>query len=173
VYLRKINRSGAPFLSATGEQKFFLELRGDYTVRARFRETFRHPHRLYGPAIANNNEPYLYCAASGDGTFVVGGAGALYKPFQLNGSRPQPHPAVHRAVGPGMDVEQEIALSLSGGVLRCAINGTVVASYDASAIIAPGRLDSLDDVYFGVRVGADTDVLVTELTATQSNGATP
>lgn len=145
---------------------------GDYTVRATFTEENymalnSHPHP-YGIVIAGNGmgtdqQRYLYCAAYGNGRFIVRGFGPA--PFQLNG-RGAEHAAVNKAAGPGQPVAQEIAVSVRGNTVDCAINGTVVASYAKGDVLAPGRLGSTDGVY-GLRFGHNTEVMVNDLTVTR------
>jgi hypothetical protein len=145
--------------------------RGTYTVRATFTEAKymslnTHPHP-YGIFIAGNDmgtdrQSYLYCAAYGNGTFIVRGFGPA--PFQMNG-RWSANSAVNRAAGPGAPVTQEIALSVKDGKVECAINGTVVASYDKSQLVVDGKLKSTDGVY-GVRFAHNTEALVTGLRMT-------
>jgi len=145
--------------------------RGNYTVRATFKEARymsrnSHPHP-YGIFIAGNGmgtdrQSYLYCAAYGNGNFIVRGFGPA--PFQLN-SRWSPSSAVNRAAGPGEPVTQEIALSVKDNKVECAINGTVVASYDKSKLVVDGKLTSTDGVY-GIRFAHNTEALVTGLTMT-------
>src|SRR6478672_2827387 len=130
--------------------------KGDYTVSATFFEPKYmnlndHPHP-YGIMIAGNalgtpTQSYLYCAAYGNGTFIVRGFGPA--PFQMNG-RGEPNAAVNKAAGPGQPVTQEIAMSVKGGKVECAINGTVVASYDNAELVTAGKLKSTDGVY-GIR----------------------
>ncbi len=142
---------------------------GDYTVKATFNEPKYmnlndHPHP-YGIVIAGNDmgtaqQSYLYCAAYGDGTFIVRGFGPT--PFQLGGRAAQASPAVHKAAGAGQPVTQEIAMSVKGGKVSCAINGTVVASYDKSEVVGPGKLKSTDGVY-GIRFAHNTDGTVSGL----------
>jgi len=142
---------------------------GNYTVRATFKEARymslnTHPHP-YGVFIAGNDmgtdrQSYLYCAAYGNGTFIVRGFGPA--PFQLNG-RWSASSAVNRAVGPGEPVTQEIALSVKDNQVECAINGTVVASYDKSKLVVDGKLKSTNGVY-GIRFAHNTEALVTGLT---------
>jgi len=144
---------------------------GDYTVKAKFTEAKYmglndHPHP-YGIVIGGNDmgtdqQSYLYCAAYGNGTFIVRGFGPA--PFQMNG-RWSSNSAVNRASGPGEPVTQEIALSVKGNKVECAINGTVVATYDKSALVADGKLKSTDGVY-GVRFAHNTEAVVTGLTMT-------
>src|SRR5438270_9733416 len=105
---------------------------GDYTVRATFKEPKfmnlnTHPHP-YGIVIAGNDlgtdqQSYLYCAAYGNGNFIVRGFGPA--PFQMNG-RGTPDPAVNKAAAVGQPVEQEIAMSVKGDKVTCAINNKVV-----------------------------------------------
>src|SRR5690242_572858 len=146
---------------------------GDYTVKATFNESKYmnlndHPHP-YGIMIAGNDlgtpqQGYLYCAAYGNGTFIVRGMGP--EPFQMGGRRPEANPAVHKAAGQGQPVSQEIAMSVKGDKVDCAINGTVVATFNKSDLVAPGKLKSLDGVY-GIRFAHNTDATVTGLTMTK------
>jgi hypothetical protein len=140
---------------------------GNYTVKATFQESKymnlnNHPHP-YGVVIAGNGmgtdkQSYLYCAAYGSGNFIVRGFGP--EPFQMNGRRGEENAAVHKAAGPGEPVTQEIALSVKGDRVECAINGTVVAGYEKSGVVAPGKLVSTDGVY-GLRFAHNTEVTVT------------
>ena len=146
---------------------------GDYTVSATFREAEymnlnNHPHP-YGIVIAGNDmgtdhQTYLYCAAYGSGTFIVRGFGP--DAFQMNGRRGESNDAVHRAAGAGDPVTQEIAVSVGGGKVECAINGTTVASYDVSDVVKDGQLESTDGV-FGIRFGHNTEATVAGLKVTQ------
>src|SRR5580658_6948874 len=139
---------------------------GNYTVTATFTEPKfmnlnDHPHP-YGIVIAGNDmgtpqQSYLYCAAYGDGKFIVRGFGP--QPFQMNGEG-TPNAAVHKAAGVGQPVAQEIALSVKGSRVECAINGTVVAGYDKPALVTAGKLKSTDGVY-GIRFAHNTDATVT------------
>ncbi len=146
---------------------------GNYTVKATFKEPKymslnNHPHP-YGIMIAGNDlgtatQSYLYCAAYGNGNFIVRGFGPA--PFQLNGRRGEAHAAVNKAAGQGEPVTQEIAVSVKGDKIECAINGTVVGSYDKSAAVGEGKLKSTDGVY-GIRFAHNTEGLVTGLTMTK------
>ena len=146
---------------------------GDYTVKATFNEPKfmnlnTHPHP-YGIVIAGNDlgtpqQSYLYCAAYGSGTFIVRGFGP--DPFQMNGRRGEPNEAVHKAAGVGQPVTQEIAMSVKGDKVSCAINGTVVATYDKSALVTAGKLKSTDGVY-GIRFAHNTDATVSDLSVTK------
>jgi hypothetical protein len=146
---------------------------GNYTVKATFTEPKymnlnSHPHP-YGIMIAGNDlgtpaQSYLYCAAYGNGNFIVRGFGPA--PFQMNG-RGEPNAAVKKAAGPGEPVTQEIAVSVKGDKVECAINGTVVGSYDKSALVTEGKLKSTDGVY-GIRFAHNTDATVSGLTMTKN-----
>ena len=146
---------------------------GNYTVKATFNEPKYmnlndHPHP-YGIVIAGNDlgtpqESYLYCAAYGSGTFIVRGFGP--DPFQMNGRRGEANDAVHKAAGKDQPVTQEIAMSVKGDKVECAINGTTVASYDKSALVTAGKLKSTDGVY-GIRFAHNTEATVTGLTVTK------
>src|SRR5213082_908986 len=145
---------------------------GDYTVSAHFREPKfmnlnTHPHP-YGIVIAGNDlgtdqQAYLYCAAYGDGKFIVRGMGPT--PFQMNG-RGTPDPAVNKAAAVGEPVTQEIALSVRGDKVECSINNKVVASYDKSTLVIAGKLKSTDGVY-GIRFAHNTEAFVTGLKVTK------
>jgi hypothetical protein len=146
---------------------------GDYTVTATFKEPKymslnNHPHP-YGVVIAGNDlgtdkQSYLYCAAYGNGKFIVRGFGP--EPFQMNG-RGAEDPAVNKAAGVGEPVTQEIALSVKGDKVECAINKKIVASYDKSALVTDGKLKSTDGNY-GLRFAHNTEALVTGLKVTKN-----
>jgi len=146
---------------------------GDYTVKATFTEPKYmnlndHPHP-YGVFIGGNDmgtgqQTYLYCAAYGNGSFIVRGFGPA--PFQLNGRRGETNAAVHKATAPGSPVTQDIALSVKGNKVNCAINGTVVGSYNKADIVGPGKLKSTDGIY-GIRFAHNTEGLVNGLTVTK------
>ena len=142
---------------------------GNYTVKATFNEPKYmslndHPHP-YGIVIGGNDmgtpqQSYLYCAAYGNGYFIVRGFGP--DAFQMNGRRGELNAAVHKAAGPGQPVTQEIAVSVKGDRVECSINGTMVAGYDKPALVAAGKLKSTDGIY-GIRFAHNTEALVTGL----------
>jgi hypothetical protein len=146
---------------------------GDYTVKATFTEpkymnVNDHPHP-YGIFIAGDdmgtaNQSYLYCAAYGNGNFIVRGFGPA--PFQLNGGHGEENAAVHKAAAPGSPVTQDIAVSVKGNDVTCSINGTVVGTYKKADLVSAGKLKSTDGVY-GIRFAHNTDGLVTGLTVTK------
>lgn len=173
----KLSGSGSTLQVVTGPAVTYWNpanrASGEYTVRATFTEPKYmnlndHPHP-YGIVIAGNDlgtaqQSYLYCAAYGNGTFIVRGFGP--EPFQVNGRRAEPHAAVHKAAGAGAPVTQEIAVSVRGDKVECAINGTVVGSYDKASLVTAGRLNSTDGVY-GIRFAHNTEGTVAGLAVTK------
>jgi len=147
--------------------------KGDYTVSATFFEPKfmnlnDHPHP-YGIVIGGNDlgtdqQSLLYCAAYGNGTFIVRGFGP--DAFQMGGRRPGANDAIHKAAGPGQPVSQDIAMSVKGDKVSCSINGAVVATYDKSEAVGTGKLKSTDGIY-GIRFAHNTDAVVTDLKVTK------
>lgn len=144
--------------------------KGDYTIKATFdepkyMELNNHPHP-YGIVIAGNdmgtdNQSFLYCAAYGNGTFIVRGMGPA--PFAMNGGRGGANDAVNKAAGKGSPVKQDIAMSVKGDKVSCTINGTEVWSATKAELVTAGKLKSTDGV-FGVRFAHNTEAIVTGLT---------
>lgn len=147
---------------------------GNYTVRATFTEANYmglndHPHP-YGIVIGGNDmggaqQSYLYCAAYGNGTYIVRGFGP--EPFQMGGRKPMPNDAISKAAGKGASVKQEIAMSVKGDTVECAINGTTVGTFPKAELVAAGKLKSTDGVY-GIRFAHNTDAVVSGLTVTKN-----
>jgi hypothetical protein len=147
---------------------------GNYTVKATFTEAKfmglnNHPHP-YGVFIAGNDmgtdkQSYLYCTAYGDGRFIVRGFSGD-STFQLNG-RGEANAAIHKASGVGSPVTQEIALSVKGDKVECAINGQTVGSYDKSALVGANKLKSTNGVN-GIRFGHNTEATVHGLALTKN-----
>jgi hypothetical protein len=146
--------------------------KGDYTVSATFNEPKymnlnSHPHP-YGIVIAGNGlgtgeQSYLYCAAYGNGNFIVRGFGP--ESFQMNGHG-EASDAVHKAAGPGEPVTQEIAMSVKGSKVSCSINGKEVWTADKAALVTAGKLKSTDGAY-GIRFAHNTDATVSGLKVTK------
>ena len=174
----RLVKEGDAIHVTTGPQGAFWQssakASGNYTVKATFKEPkymslMSHPHP-YGLFIGGNDmgtdkQTYLYCAAYGNGSFIVRGFGPA--PFQLNGRRGEVHAAVNKAAGKDAPVTQEIALSVKGDKVECSINGQVVGSYDKAAAVGEGKLKSTDGVY-GLRFGHNTEAVVTGLTLTKN-----
>ncbi len=167
----KLTKDGDTFHVTTGPAAAYWssanKATGDYTVKATFTEPKymnlnSHPHP-YGIFIGGNDmgsasQSYLYCAAYGNGRFIVRGFGP--GAFQMNGFQGDANSAVHQAAGVGQPVTQEIALSVKGDRVECSINGTVVAGYNKTALVTEGKLKSTDGIY-GLRFAHNTEVNVT------------
>ena len=146
---------------------------GNYTVKATFNEPLymnlnNHPHP-YGVFIGGNdmgtdNQSLVYCAAYGNGNFIVRGFGPAA--FQLNG-RGAPAPSVNKAAGPKTPVTQEIAMTVKGDSVECSINGAVVGTYPKADLVAAGKLKSTDGVY-GIRFAHNTEAIVTGFAMTKN-----
>lgn len=148
--------------------------KGNYTVKATFTEREymglnNHPHP-YGIVIAGNdmgtdNASYLYCAAYGNGTFIVRGFGPA--PFQANGRRGEANEAVNKAAEKGKPVTQEIAMSVTADKVTCSINGKEVGSYPKADLVAAGKLKSTDGMV-GFRMGHNTDAHIAGFALTKN-----
>lgn len=146
---------------------------GSYTVSATFNEPkymnlMDHPHP-YGIMIGGNDlgtesQSYIYCSAYGNGTFIVRGMGPA--PFAVSARKPEPNAAIAKAAGKDQPVKQDIAVTVSADKIECAINGTVVGSYNKADVVAAGKLKSTDGVY-GVRFAHNTEATVTNLKMTK------
>ena len=143
---------------------------GSYTVSATFTEPaymnlMDHPHP-YGIVIAGNgmgtaDQSFIYCAAYGNGTFIVRGMGPA--PFTAQSTRkPEANAAINKAAAKGSPVKQDIAMTVTADKIECAINGTVVGSYNKADLVGAGKLKSTDGV-FGIRFAHNTEATVTGL----------
>jgi hypothetical protein len=151
-----------------------MQAKGDYTVKATFTEREymglnNHPHP-YGIVIAGNkmgtdDATFLYCAAYGNGTFIVRGFGPA--PFQVNGRRGEANDAVNKAAEKGKPVTQEIAMSVKGDKVSCSINGKEVGSYPKADVVGAGKLSSTDGVV-GFRMGHNTDAHIAGFSLTKN-----
>ncbi|MCO4099313.1 hypothetical protein [Gemmatimonas sp.] len=151
-----------------------MKAKGDYTVKATFSEREymglnNHPHP-YGIVMAGNDmgaagASYLYCAAYGNGNFIVRGFGPA--PFQMNGPRGGASEAVNKAEAKGKPVTQEIAMSVKGDKVSCIINGKEVASYTKAEVTGEGKLKTTDGVV-GFRMGHNTDAHIAGFSLTKN-----
>jgi len=148
-------------------------LTNDYIVKATFTEpkfmnlnSHAHPYGIFigGNDMGTSVQSAFYCGAYGDGRFIARGFGP--EPFRLNGLFGDKNPAIHKALGKGQPVEQDIALSVTGNKVVCSINGAAVGTYDSSSLVGPKRLKALSGAY-GLRLAHNTDVLVTNFKAEQ------
>ena len=146
---------------------------GNYTVKATFKESKYmnlndHPHP-YGIVIGGNDmgtpeASYLYCAAYGNGRFIMRGFSPAA--FKANGGG-EANAAIHKAAGPGEAVSQDIAVSVKGDKVECSVNGTVVGTYDKAALVGAGKAKSTDGLY-GIRFGHNTEAIVTGFAMTKN-----
>jgi hypothetical protein len=154
---------------ATSYWKTDATASGDFTVKATFNEPKfmnlnSHPHP-YGVFIGGNDmgtssQTELYCAASGNGSFIVRGFGP--EPFKVTGLFGGNNAAIHKAAGRGQPVTQDISLSVKGDKVMCSINGSIVASYDKATLVGAGKLKSTNG-YYGLRFAHNTGVFVSGL----------
>lgn len=171
-------KEGAGFHVTTGPATTYWnpanKASGNYTVKATFKEpafmglnSHAHP---YGIVIAGNDmgsdsQSFLYCAPYGTGSFIVRGFGPA--PFQMNGRAGEANAAVHKAGAKGEAVTQEVAMSVKGDEVTCAINGTTVATYKKSDLVTAGKLKSTDGVY-GIRMAHNTEAVITGFSMTKN-----
>ena len=173
----KLAKEGDAIRITTGPAAAFWQptntASGTYTVKATFHEpefmnvnTHAHPYGVFigGNDMGTDNQSYLYCAAYGNGNFIVRGFGPAA--FQMNGRAGEANAAVHKAEAKGKEVTQEVAINVLADKVECAINGTVVASYPKSDLVGAGKLKSTDGIY-GIRFAHNTDAHVIGLTMTK------
>jgi hypothetical protein len=136
---------------------------GDDTLKATFKEakqTYTHPHPfgifIGGSKLDTDQQNLLYCVAYRDGTYLVRG---FFGGTVATIAKKAPNEAVAKAASTDAPVTQEIAWTVKGNRAECSVNGTVVAGFDKSEIVGPGKLDSTDGVY-GLRVAHNSDVVV-------------
>ena len=119
-----------------------------------------HPYGIFigGNDMGTDNQSLLYCAAYGNGNFIVRGFAPA--PFQLNGGRQgQASEAVNKAAAKGQAVTQKIAVKVSADKVECLINDKVAGTFAKSDVVATGKLKSTDGIY-GLRFGHNTDAHV-------------
>jgi hypothetical protein len=66
----------------------------------------------------------------------------------------------------GSAVKQDIAVTVTADKVECAINGTVVGSYNKADVVGAGKLKATDGVY-GIRFAHNTEATVTNLKMTK------
>jgi hypothetical protein len=173
----RIEEKGGTFTVRTGPATTYWnpanKAAGNYTVSATFSEPkymnlMDHPHP-YGIMIAGNDlgtesQSYIYCSAYGNGTFIVRGMGP--GPFQVSARKPEPNAAINKAAGKDQPVKQDVALSVNGDKIECAVNGQVVGTYNKADVVTAGKLKSTDGVY-GLRFAHNTEVQVTNFKMTK------
>ena len=148
---------------------------GNYTVEASFTERefmglndHAHPYGLFigGNDMGTDNQSLLYCAAYGNGNFIVRGFAPA--PFQMNGGRQgQASEAVNKAAAKGQPVTQKIAIKVSADKIECLINDKVAGTFAKTDVVATGKLKSTDGIY-GLRFGHNTDAHIAGLKMTKN-----
>lgn len=173
----RLEEKGGTFMARTGPAVTYWnpanKAAGNYTVSATFTEAkfmnlMDHPHP-YGIMIAGNDlgtdkQSFIYCAAYGNGTFILRGMGPA--PFAVSARKPEPNPAINKAAGKDQPVKQDIAVTVNGDKIECAINGTVVGSYNKADVVTAGKLTSTDGVY-GIRFAHNTEATVSNFKMTK------
>jgi opacity protein-like surface antigen len=136
---------------------------GDYTVKATFKEhkmATSHPHSygifIGGTDLTSDTEKLLYCIAYGDGTYAVKTFHGAKVTTLVNREASS---ALHKA-GESGEATNEVSWQVKGGKASCALNGTVVKTFDKGEVVAADKLTSLDGVY-GIRVSHNLELTVT------------
>ena len=110
-------------------------------------------------------QSYLYCAAYGNGNFIVRGFGP--EPFHMGAQRPEANAAVHKAAGKGHPSHRTSRCPVKGDTRRVRDQRHERRQLsDKSEVVAAGKLKSTDGIY-GVRFGHNTSATVTGLTMTK------
>ena len=89
--------------------------------------------------MGTSSQTERYCAAFGNGKFIVRGFGP--EPFRMTGLLSESNATIHKAAGRGQPVTQDISLSVKGDKVVCSINGSILANYDKGTLecaILPG-----------------------------------
>ena len=63
-------------------------------------------------------------------------------------------------------LKQDIAVTVDGDNISCAVNGTVVGTYKKADVVTAGKLKSTDGVY-GIRFAHNTEATVSNLKMTK------
>jgi hypothetical protein len=145
---------------------------GNYTVKANFAEAKQvndhaHPYGVFigGKDLDTATQSYVYCAAYGNGTFILRGFSGT-NVVAFSGRRGTAHDAIHKFGADG-SVAQEVGLRVTASQVECLINGTAVVSRAKSELVGEGKLATTDGIY-GIRAGHNTDVVVTNLGMTKN-----
>lgn len=145
---------------------------GDYTVSATFTEPaymsandHGHPYGVFiaGNKLDTDNPTLLYCAAYGDGRYILRAFPVTFAP---GGNRRAATNAAVKKVEKGQPVTQEISMSLKGSKVSCTINGTEVGSWTKDDLVGEGKLESIQGIA-GIRVAHNVDVKVTNFKVTK------
>jgi hypothetical protein len=165
----KFEMKGTEITIATGPASIFWNpantATADYTVSATFTEpaymssnSHGHPYGVFigGNKLDTDSPSLLYCAAYGDGRYIVRAFPTTFAPG--GNRRPGTNESVHK-VAKGEAVTQEIKMSVKGSRVSCSINGTEVATFDKTDLTGAGKLESVEGIG-GIRVAHNVDVKV-------------
>jgi hypothetical protein len=135
--------------------------KGNYTVHANLTKTQATAHEesygifIGGSNLDADNQNYLYCVVFGAGDYsVIIRDGAQTQQVV----RRQPNDAVAKA-GDNGSAKDDIAMTVSGDKISCAINGKEVWSAPKSEVVGPGKLASTDGIY-GLRASHNLSIHV-------------
>jgi hypothetical protein len=139
---------------------------GNYEVTTTISENaFKagHPHSygvfIGGSDLDSGDQAFVYCIAYANGTYAVKyfhGSNVVTIADRVAST------AIHRADASG-HASNEIGWRVRNGKASCVINGSEVQTWDASQLVGPDKLKSLDGIY-GVRVSHNLDLTMTPLT---------
>ena len=132
---------------------------GSYTVKATFAQTKAPEHAEYygmfigGSNLDKPNQNYLYCAITGNGTFVV--KHRIGDEVHELAARTA-NPAIKQADASGK-ASNEVAWKVTPERTSCLVNGAEVWGYASKDLIGEGKLESTDGIA-GIRVNHNLDV---------------
>jgi hypothetical protein len=132
---------------------------GSYVAKATFAQTKAPEHAEYygmfvgGSDLDEPNQNYLYCAISGNGTFVVKHriGDEVHELAARTASA-----AIRQADAAGK-ASNEVAWKVTPERTSCLVNGTEIWGYASKDLIGPGKLESIDGIA-GIRVNHNLDV---------------
>jgi hypothetical protein len=142
---------------------------GAYTAKATFAQTKAPEHaEYYGLFIGGSNldkptQNYLYCAISGNGTFVVKHRHGD-EVHELAGRTA--NTAIKPADAAGK-ASNEIAWKVTPERTSCLVNGTEVWGYASKDLVGEGKLQSTDGIA-GIRVNHNLDVHIAGFTVAKN-----
>jgi len=141
---------------------------GNYRVSATFTQTTApvHPEAyglfIGGTQLDGDRQNYLYCVIFGTGMFSIKHrfGGEVHTLIDRRASG-----ALKTVDGAGR-ATNEVAWTVAGNQVSCAINGTPVASFERAQLLGEGKLETIDGVY-GIRVNHNLDVHIARFALTR------
>jgi opacity protein-like surface antigen len=142
---------------------------GNYEVKATFTENAHrpnHPHSygvfIGGSDLETDNQSFVYCIVYANGTYS---AKYFHGSNVVTIADRVASDAINKADASGR-ATNEIGWRVKDGKASCVINGKEVQIWNASDLVAPDKLKSLEGKY-GVRVSHNLDLTMTPLTLTK------